>query len=581
MRFLVALEETLKKDERFTGENGRILKSKVYEACMGMDELFLKQLFNNETLKVHFFTEVNGTFVFDKVKFAWVLESREFLPDSYTAFKNKIGLADSGGQLINQKNEVVLVWPYKDCLLEGGQTKEEQRKKEVFYNETLAPEEINRLLYPKAFTNARRYSRDGIQRTTGIKDTDNLIIKGNNLFSLVSLLKPYEGRVKCIYLDPPYNTGTDTFGYNDKFSRSTWLVFMKNRLEIAKRLLSPEGAIYVQLDYHNVHYAKVLMDEIFGEENFQREIIWRIGWLSGYKTAQNNYIRNHDTILFYSRDKARLNFNKEYITNADFKKPIKDVNKFIRSAAAKGVERSAAREIAAEINAMPEKYPLEDVWNGSEYDDLNSIAIVSFAGETVSKMLQPTDEVKGQKPERLIERILRAHTEEGDLVLDFFSGSGTTAAAAHKMKRQYIICEQLDKHIDISIRRMEKVLQGEGSGISKRYDWQGGGSFIYCELMEQNASIFTALQTANNTQAVQRILNKAVAEGRIIPFVLPEDLHLYREEFAEMPLGRQKKLVMELINKNKLYVNLCDIEDERFAVSEADKIFTRNFYQLN
>lgn len=220
------------------------------------------------------------------------------------------------------------------------------------------------------------------------------------------------------YIDPPYNTGSDTFGYNDKFNRSSWLTFMKNRLEIAKKLLSEDGAIYVQLDYHQAHYAKILMDEIFGEENFQREIIWRIGWLSGYKTIEKNWIRNHDTILFYSKNNNSLSFNKYYIPCEEFK----DI---------------------AKSNA--ERYPIEDVWNGNEYDDLNSIAIVSFAGETVSKLLNPDDEVKGQKSEKLIERIIKAHTDENDIVLDFFGGTGTTAAVAHKMKRRYILCEQLDK----------------------------------------------------------------------------------------------------------------------------------------
>ena len=103
-----------------------------------------------------------------------------------------------------------------------------------------------------------------------------------------TLKKEFAGKVKLIYIDPPYNTGTDSFGYNDKFNRATWLTFMKNRLLIAQSLLSHDGAIYVQLDYHQVHYFKVLMDEVFGENNFQREIIWRIGWLSGYKTLDNN-----------------------------------------------------------------------------------------------------------------------------------------------------------------------------------------------------------------------------------------------------------------------------------------------------
>ena len=190
--------------------------------------------------------------------------------------------------MLSASGRVELVFPFKDCVLEGGQTKEDQKRQEIFYNETLAPDEVDRLLYPKVFTSPQRYDASGTENITSISEGDNLLIKGNNLLALASLLSKYRGKIKLIYIDPPYNTGSDSFSYNDSFNRSAWLTFMKNRLVIAKQLLAPEGAIYVQLDYHQAHYAKVLMDEIFGEENFQREIIWRIGWLSGYKTVDNN-----------------------------------------------------------------------------------------------------------------------------------------------------------------------------------------------------------------------------------------------------------------------------------------------------
>lgn len=388
MNYFDNILSVLKQDERFFSPEGELLRNAVYEAAMKMDADLLKMLYNNEVTRERFFTDMDGISVFDKVGFGWVINNREFLPDSYTRYKNKIGLVNNKGDYISASNDVELVFPYKDCVLEGGQTKEDQKRNEIFYNETLAPDEVDRLLYPKVLTNAKRYTADGVAVTDNISNTENLIINGNNLLTISSLLKKYEGKIKLIYIDPPYDTGNDSFGYNDKFNRSTWLTFMKNRLQIAKKLLSENGAIYVQLDYHQVHYAKVLMDEVFGEENFQREIIWRIGWLSGYKTKDNNWIRNHDTILFYSKNNASLDFKKYYIPKSDFK------------------------NIA---NSNAERYPIEDVWNGNEYDDLNSIAIVSFSGETVSKMLNKEDEVKGQKSEKLIERIIKAHTDEGIL----------------------------------------------------------------------------------------------------------------------------------------------------------------------
>lgn len=542
----------LKQNKPYFTDEGELLKNAVYEDAMKMDPILIKLLLSDDVCKANFFTEVDGVLVFDKVGFGWVINNRQFLPDSYTCYKNKIGLTDGTGDFISSSNDVVLSFPYKDCVLEGGQSREEQRREEIFYNETLAPEEVDRLLYPKVLTGAKRCTKDGAEGNITFNEEDNLIIKGNNLLTIASLLKRYEGKIKLIYIDPPYNTGSDSFGYNDSFNRSTWLVFMKTRLEIAKRLLSEDGAIYVQLDYHQVHYAKVLLDEIFGEINFQREIIWRIGWLSGYKTADNNWIRNHDTILFYSKNQAQLKFIKNYIPKNEFKK-------------------------IAQSNA--ERYPIEDVWNGNEYDDLNSIAIVSFAGETVSKMLSSDDEVKGQKSEKLIERIIKAHTIEGDIVLDFFGGTGTTAAVAHKLNRRYIVCEQIDKHIDITLRRMDKVMLGEQSGISKRNGWQGGGSFVYCELAQLNQKFVEAIQQADNDKQLASVWAGMRESGFISSYVNPSDINPEAEDFNALSFDDKKRLFIALLDKNMLYINYCDIDDERFSVSDEDKAFTHSFYK--
>lgn len=545
------LIEVLKQNADFFSESGELLRNAVYEAAMKMDSSLIKLLVDNETTKKRFFTDVDGVLVFDKVGFGWVINNKEFLPDSYTRFKNKIGLVDESGSFISSSDNVELVFPYKDCVLEGGQTKEDQKRSEIFYNETLAPDEIDRLLYPKVLTNAKRYTSNGNAQITEFSDNDNLIIKGNNLLAIASLKRKFAGRIKLIYIDPPYNTGNDSFGYNDKFNRSSWLSFMKSRLKIAKDLLSPDGAIYVQLDYHQVHYAKILMDEIFGEENFQREIIWRIGWLSGYKTKDNNWIRNHDTILFYSKNPKSLKFIKNYIPKNEFKK----------------IAQSDA-----------ERYPIEDVWNGNEYDDLNSIAIVSFAGETVSKLLNPDDEVKGQKSEKLLERILRAHTSKGDIVLDFFGGTGTTAAVAHKMGRKYIVCEQLDKHIDIELRRLNKVISGEQSGISKRNNWQGGGSFVYCELAKLNQHYVDKIESATTDAEIVALLAEIIETDFISCKVNPAEIKENAKSFEELSIGDKKKFLMELLDKNQLYVNYCDIDDENYHISEEDKAFTKSFY---
>lgn len=174
----------LKTDERFVAEDGTFLRNAVYEAAMKMDDRLIRLLLANEETSSRFFVDVDGVKVFDKVGLAWVINNRQFLPDSYTRFKNKIGLADENGDLISTSGKVELVFPYKDCVLEGGQTLEEQKRQEVFYNQSLAPDEVDRLLFPKVFCNATRYSIDGETATKEFLPTDNMVIKGNNLLSL-------------------------------------------------------------------------------------------------------------------------------------------------------------------------------------------------------------------------------------------------------------------------------------------------------------------------------------------------------------------------------------------------------------
>lgn len=308
------LKNILSEDKRFVTEKGEILRNAVYEAGMKMDKSLLKMLLSNVATKEKFFQEVeldgNKTLVFDKVGFGWVVSNKEFLPDSYTRYKNKIGLVDGNGQYISNSNDVELVFPYKDCVLVGGQTKEDQKRNEIFFNETLAPDEVDRLLAPKVLVNAKRYTKDGVEQIAEFTDSDNLIIKGNNLLALESLLTKFEGQVKCIYIDPPYNTGNDGFGYNDKFNHSSWLTFMKNRLILSKRLLKNDGAIFLHIDYHELGYINILMDEIFGTENKVQIISVKTASPAGFKTVNPGPIDVTEYILFYTKNKSQFAFKK-------------------------------------------------------------------------------------------------------------------------------------------------------------------------------------------------------------------------------------------------------------------------------
>lgn len=584
------IETLLKSIPEFLTEEKELRYNKIKEMAENGDVKLLEPLMKDERIKSAFFTPILDSFVFKTKEF------KEFLDysssnNSYSQYLGKkIGLY-MGDSALTDRSEVVLNFPFKDCVLEGGQRKEDgldtyftydektgdyvektDKRREVFFNETLAKDEIDSLFSPKVFCNVKKFTKDGeetytkfernseVNRKRGLSEdtiTDNLVIKGNNLLALHSLKKEFEGKVKLIYIDPPYNTGSDDFKYNDHFNHSSWLTFMKNRLEVARELLRDDGAIYVQVDYHEAHYLKVLMDSVFGSENFQREIIWRIGWLSGYKTIDNNWIRNHDTILFYSKNKNCLDFHKFYIPKEDFKK------------------------IAV---SEAEKYPIEDVWNGNEYDDLNSIAIVSFSGETVSKLLNKEDEVKGQKSEKLIERIIKAHTVESEIVLDMFSGTGTTGAVSHKLNRQFILFEQLTEHIDITNRRLMKVIEGEQSGISKKNNWQGGGSFVYLELAEKNEKAMRLISACKNYDELVSIfenlstkyfLHYNVRVNEFINKICKED------NFKKLSLERQKEMFARMLDLNQLYVNFDDRNDKDSGLSENDIKATEDFYQIS
>ncbi|MCY7007941.1 site-specific DNA-methyltransferase [Fusobacterium simiae] len=194
------LENILRKEEKYIAEDGKILKAKVYNDTMNMDSNLIKLLINNNKIREAFFIDIEGVLVFDKQKFAWFIDSKDFLPDSYTSFKNKIGLVDRNRNYISNNNDVVLAFPFKDCILEGGQDKDDQKRKEIMYNEIIAYEDIRRMLSPKVFTNAKRYTKNGIEENITLKDDDNLIIKGNNLIALSSLLEKLGGGGYKVYL---------------------------------------------------------------------------------------------------------------------------------------------------------------------------------------------------------------------------------------------------------------------------------------------------------------------------------------------------------------------------------------------
>jgi adenine-specific DNA-methyltransferase len=306
MKIYHLLEKQLQKEPNFVTDNNELKKWVIIDRARNYDEELLDLLLSEKELKAHFFVEVKGTFVFKQEQFIQFLEQKNYLNNSYTQFKNKVGLTIDG-KFLKQRNEVALVWPFKDCILEGGQSREEDKREEIFFNEVLAQDEITQLLEPKVLTNAKRYNKEGEQafnqfnRNEEGTITDNLIMKGNNLLALHSLKDEFAGKVKLIYIDPPFNTGNDSFKYNDNFNHSTWLTFMRNRLEISKVLLKKEGLLFINIDDIEEAYLKVLCDEIFNRENFVNVIAVKSSTPSGTKTAhkERTIIKQKDLILVY------------------------------------------------------------------------------------------------------------------------------------------------------------------------------------------------------------------------------------------------------------------------------------------
>ena len=644
---------------------GRLNKNLLAADARKYDKDLLNTLQKDKDIKEHFFTQTDGGLVFKKGVFLQFISNKEFLPDSFTKYRIKIGLGGNDGALLQESGDVVLNWPYKDAVLEGGQDKEDQKRKEIFFNEVLAPDQITRLLDDKVYTNWKRFNKDGERELDDLKDNDNLILKGNNLVVLHTLKKRFAGKVKLIYIDPPYNTGSDSFGYNDNFNHSTWLTFMKNRLEVAKKLLREDGAIFISLDDSESHYAKVLADEIFGRENFLANIAYQRSGAAGLgqggkfvvNTAEqilvfaknkrlftvfdleggvplevkhmkryNNVLVNegnrtliaefpaksngemvkiykHDnfeitTIPLAGFEKNKDEINSKYVQNFDkiFRLNLPQAeNSFQHNLLSRmeddglySVDYVASRGKHKDLSITNHYYKKQllawlkssAILDGNEIQKTNKLTDFWAHGDIPKADLANEGKVKlsrGKKPEQLIKRIISMVTEPKDIILDYHLGSGTTAAVAHKMGRQYIGVEQLYYGDNDPTVRLQNVINGDQSGISKSVGWESGGSFVYANIMN-NANIFRErVERAKNDSDYINLLDEATSSSFLSYRVDPSKLN--ETEFRKLSVAEKRQLLLELIDNNTLYVNYEDINDPIFKVSSEDKKFNQELYK--
>lgn len=668
MSFKESLLQLLKTDIRLLDSEGELMGNKIQDLADKTDEKLIELLLNNSETRAKFFIQIKDVFVFKTADFKFYIDENK-IDNSYTQYENRIGLT-SKGKFLKDSNDVVLDFPYKDCILEGGQSTEEgtdfyfewdekdqhyqekqAKRKEIFFNSILAKDEIDRLLEPKAFTNVKKHSpltpKGGtvaeFERDENGTIKDNLIIKGNNLLALHTLKKEFAGKVKLIYIDPPYNTGNDSFAYNDNFNHSTWLTFMRNRLLIAKELLREDGVIFVQNDSNEFAVLKVLMDEIFQPINYIDTIISRatpnardyghIGKMHEYIHLYSKNINLTETYLipdlakkFNFKDNiGNFNIHPLYNSNVNFnidnRKNLyypfyvnpnkKDNNGFLELSFEK-------RQDLIEI--YPPKSVKDNIqfvwrWGKSKSEENLNIEIVGYktnngdyrvvqkmrTTEKVARSIWDETEMSNRratedlqklfsakifsypKSEYLIKRVIELSTKENDIVLDYHLGSGTTAAVAHKMNRQYIGIEQMNYLETVAVERLKKVIDGEQGGISKSVNWQGGGSFVYLELAKNNQNAVEQIQNCNSYEELVLFFDE-MCEKYFLHYNLK--IKQFREEvsreenFKKLSLDKQKEMFIKMLDLNQLYVNVSDMEDKKHNLSANDIAITKDFYQI-
>ena len=516
-----------------------------------------------------------------------------------------------------------------------------------------------------------------------LKNRPNLLIKGNNLIALHTLKEyfrhaPQKDKVKLIYIDPPYNTGNDSFNYNDRFNHSTWLTFMKNRLEIARELLRDDGVIFVQCDDNEQAYLKVLMDEIFGRENFVNCIAVKLKNIAGASGGgeDKRFKKNIEYILIYAKSYERLeqfksvydtrelyshiNFCKENniswkytaaLLNSGEKKLIattldgdgneikifersnyeiksigqiakdykisekevfyKYIDKIFRTTIPQSSIRTRVLEKLQSLNLNPYLISIEytpksgknkgilyeQFYNG---DKLNLFAWLKDVVEIKEKQILKRELVgtlwdfafamtnltkegsvqfgNAKKPEALLQRILELTTQEGDLVMDFFAGSGTTLAVAHKMKRRYIGIEQMEYIESITKERLKKVIEGEQGGISKAVNWSGGGSLIYCELANLNAKFIEKIENSSDENELNQIYEKLI-KFAFIDYRVDIQNDLKDLEFAALEFIEKKRILKKCLDRNMDYIPYADMEDSDYKIDERTKKLNDIFYK--
>ncbi len=640
------LYRLLKKDSRLWDEEKKEFNETLLKDLIDkLDEKLIELLLSDKQSGEKFFIKIKDIFILKQNELKFFIDENK-LNNSYTQYQNKIGLR-VGNKLLCERDEVVLDWPFKDCVLEGGMTKEDQKRNEIFFNEILAKDEIDRLLDPKALVNWKRYTAKGEEEVKELKrDKDgiireNLIIKGNNLLTLHSLKEQFTGKVKLIYIDPPYNTGgdTETFTYNNNFKHSTWLTFVKNRLEISKEFLRDDGFIAITIDHVELFYLGALADNIFGREN-------RVGVVSIVIRPQGRqfakfFSATTEYMLVYAKNQEIANFNdvvldeniaKEYDQKDEagkFKYQPLMYSRFVEEKMKNAKERyfypiyvsknlqditlekkhgyfevwpiNKKREICWKIQKekfkellknnrnkyealmdkgenvqIYEKYregegtKIKTHWIGKRYNSTTS-------GTGVLKAIMGKKEFSYPKSLYAVLDTLKIMTSDDDIIMDFHAGSGTTGNAILALNkedggnRKFILVEQLDEHISICIERNNRVIAQENID----------DNFVYLELAKWNEEAKEKILKAKNLSELEKLFGELYERYFLNYNVKTKEFKektFKEEEFKKLGLDKQKKLFIEMLDMNQMYVNFSERADKKYNLSKEDIALSEEFY---
>lgn len=593
----------------FVGEE--LNRSKLTDDLRNYDEELLRKLFEIDAINQNYIKEVAGQKIFLIDSLEETILYNAYWDTSYTKYENRVGLT-SEGKFLEDNQDVVLDFPFKDGVLTASMTKEDNENAydDAFLNEVIEKAEIDRLFDKKIFMNSKRYDKSGESNSTLFDiEKDNLIIKGNNLLALHSIKDKYVGKVKAIYIDPPYNTKGDSFIYNDKFNHSSWLTFIKNRLEISYDLLADDGVIFISLDDNEAHYCKILADGIFGRENFIADIS-----VKSRASVSNDKIisSSHNHLLFYAKnERAVFSKKADYGIDPDLKGfnlvdeiddyklvPVdgpggeKKGNPYYEIMGVSGYWRFSKDKmerllqngkVVKKGKSLYQKYYKSDAAKKRKTITTwwDEGFLTSSATSDLKKIFDGKSVFNNPKNENLIKRIIEFSTKENDIVLDFFMGSATTQAVAMKMNRRFIGIEQMDYINEVSVPRLQKVIEGEQGGISKDVNWQGGGSFIYAELFQKNMGYLQDIIHSKTIEELKSVFDRMI-EGTDTEEAadLSFQADLSKIDWME-GFDTNKRLLVKILDKNGLYYNYSEIDDQtvREFLSDEDYTFNKAFYE--